>query len=65
VDSCAKVASFEDHSHVGAWRLNPSSSVQSFAQDNVFSDGTDHEILALTGSVANGLTAALTAVVAA
>jgi protocatechuate 3,4-dioxygenase beta subunit len=40
------------------------SSVQSFAQDNVFSDGTAHEMLALTGSVDAGFAATLTAVVA-
>jgi protocatechuate 3,4-dioxygenase beta subunit len=40
-------------------------SVRNFAEDNVFSDGTDHEMLALTGSVANGFTATLMAVVAA
>jgi protocatechuate 3,4-dioxygenase beta subunit len=41
------------------------SSVQTFAQDNVFSDGTAHEMLAVTGSVDSGYAASLTAVVAA
>jgi len=40
-------------------------SVQGFAQDNVFSDGTAGEMLALTGSVDTGFTGTLTAVVAA
>jgi protocatechuate 3,4-dioxygenase beta subunit len=40
------------------------STVQSFTQDNVFSDGTVHEMLALTGSVDSGFAATLTAVVA-
>jgi protocatechuate 3,4-dioxygenase beta subunit len=40
------------------------SSVESFAQDNVFADGTAHEMLAFTGSVDTGFTGTLTAVVA-
>ena len=40
------------------------STVQSFAQDNVFSDGTAHEMLALTGSIETGFAATMTAVVA-
>jgi protocatechuate 3,4-dioxygenase beta subunit len=41
------------------------SSVQSVAQDNVFADGSAHEMLAVTGSVNSGFAATLTAVVAA
>jgi 3-oxoacyl-[acyl-carrier protein] reductase len=35
------------------------------AADNVFSDGTDHEMLTVTGSVTDGFKATLTAVVSA
>jgi protocatechuate 3,4-dioxygenase beta subunit len=41
------------------------SSVRSTAADSVFSDGTDHEMLAVAGTVAGGFIATLTAVVAA
>jgi protocatechuate 3,4-dioxygenase beta subunit len=40
------------------------SSVSSFAQDNVFSDGTTGEMLTLTGDTSSGYTATLTAGVA-
>lgn len=40
-------------------------SVPTYAADNVFSDGTDHELLAVTGSVTDGFKATLTAVVSA
>ena len=38
-------------------------SVRTLAADNAFADGADHEMLAITGSVADGFDATLTAVV--